>query len=338
MTQKINNNQLREIYFDHALETKTFRKREDQNSANGSKQSFFDANINYERLNEKEIKRFENFFDTFVDPTPQNYIFKKPETISKVALPFEDEHSQEEDWTLNSKEQLEVKEEKTITLGLSQLEKDLMEQEKLDNEGLLLTPVEDVKDDELLYLENLVHSSAMSPKTNSLSELFDEIVDNEKESVSNYESSVFDANVQLLFGETDDTSEPPTLVPPSPPVPPKTFEIPSPPEAIVPPTPPKLEEVPQAPIVNEMIEPQVELPPEIEEERSASSYVIEEVFEADVEAFIEENIEEFVPEKKKKKKSSKLSILDTILVLIILTIIVILVYSQRHLLPFELPF
>lgn len=336
MTQKLNNNQLRQLYFDNPTPSKSFRKREDHMKASGSKQSFFDTSTSYERFNEKEIKRFENFFNTYVDPAPQDYIFKE----SEVTLATPAKSTYVAGAPHETKLQPETGERKTTVLGLSQLEKDLIKQIKLDDEHETsadrVVPIEsvvptdhvDVKDDDLRYLEALVNSGIATPGSNSLSDLFAEIVDNEKASISNYESSVFDANVQMLF-EEDEFTPPPLQSEPS-----EAIEMPITPtfDLDLPPLPETAKMAQELAV--ERIPETIETP-EIVVPKFAEAYV-EEVLEGNDESFIEASIEEFVSEK--RKKNSKLGILDTILVLVILAIIGVLAYSQRHMLPFDLPF
>ena len=198
MIQKLNNDQLQQLYFESSIPTKSFRKHEDQIEMNPSKQSFFDTDITYERHSEEEINRFESFFNTHVYPTPQTYTLIKENDILEMAVGVE----------------------------TSQLEKDLREQVQVNhkvpnipmNSGILerakvakdsqhsQTPK---RDDDLMYLEALVNNEANKITTldsSSLSDIFTEIVDNEKKSISNYEPSVFDANVQMLFDENPESS------------------------------------------------------------------------------------------------------------------------------------
>ena len=359
MTQKLNNNQLRQLYFDNPTVSKPFRKREDHVKVSDSKQSFFDTNVSYERFNAKEIKRFEDFFNTYVDPAPQNYIFKEPEIIpaaptsKAMHASLENKGSHSAVAPRESNLQFETEKKAATVLGLSQLEKDLIGQIELNEKKVL--PIEkamptenvDVKDDDLLYLEALVSSRAKAPEFNSLSDLFAEIVDNEKESISNYESSVFDANIQMLFDE--DEALPPLLQPEAP----EELEISTIPtfDLELPPLPETAKMV-YEPTVSSAVDFDDIKPPEKVTldftEVNVDAFVepdvdtdVEVFVEPDVEVFIEASVEEFIPEerkRKKQKKNSKMSILDTILVLIILAIITVLAYSQRHLLPFDLPF
>ena len=332
MTQKLNNDQLRQLYFESSTPSKSFRKHKDHIKTSGSKQ-FFDTNINYERFSEKEINRFENFFNTHVYPASQNYIFKEPKIISTSkatssrlaiqAVPeplmtpalledktpsFTDPYH-EPDLQFQSE-----KEEASVEVEMPQFEKGVYKQIKIDDEAE--NEVQEDNDD-LIYLETLMGSGVngfLAPSPDSLSDIFAEIVDNEKESISNYESSVFDANIEMLFGKDS--------------------------EVVV--------ELPPVPFTQEL----TLITPKIVDESKTQSVINSEDAEIPVEVskeFVETtspeiiaaHIEDFVPEKKKRKKKkekSKLGIFDTILILIILVILAVLAFHVRDSLPFDLPF
>jgi len=171
--------------------------------------------------------------------------------------------------------------------------------------------------DDLIYLETLMGSGIngfLSPSPDSLSDIFAEIVDNEKESISNYESSIFDANIEMLFG--------------------KDLEV-----AV---------ELPPAPFIQEL----TPIAPKIVDESKTQSVINSEDTEVPVEIskeFVETtspeiiaaHIEDFVSEKKKRQKKkgkSNLGVFDIILILIFLIILGALAFHFRDLLPFDLPF
>jgi hypothetical protein len=90
--------------------------------------------------------------------------------------------------------------------------------------------VDDILDDDLIYLENLVSNGGNGIATaslDSIGNLLDEIVDNEKQQISNYETDVFNANIQSLFDTDPEADLPPVPQPPvmaqfitTPPIPP----------------------------------------------------------------------------------------------------------------------
>ena len=230
MIQKLNNEQLQQLYFESSIPTKSFREHEDDIKPSRSKQSFFDTDINYKRFSEAEINRFENFFNTHVYPTPQNYTFKDPEIAPTAPALVE-----EKEVDVHG---MAVEEE---VPQLSQLEKDLLQQNEINDDiqnevqketnhvPSDLETVEAVKeapvpfsenidvehDDDLIYLETLINNEGAeiaALDSNSLSDILAEIVDNEKEPISNYESSVFDANIQMLFNESPEVSSNPVPV------------------------------------------------------------------------------------------------------------------------------
>jgi len=68
------------------------------------------------------------------------------------------------------------------------------------------TPVEAVYDEDLEYLDALTNKGlqsfdASTRGISSLGEIFAEIVAGEKQSVANFDASVFDANVQMIYGD-----------------------------------------------------------------------------------------------------------------------------------------
>ena len=345
MTQKLNNDQLRQLYFDNSTPSKTFRKHKQHFNTSQSEQSFFDTHIKYGRFSELEINRFENFFNTYVYPTHQDYIFKSKKIIPTSSTNFENKDSYFSSEYHKPSFHLEHEEKEADVIEMtaeieipqtSQLEKDLIKQVKADekcqndvqaeivDEVNSIESIEFIKesslqshedvvsnenievendDADLIYLENLVTNGASgiaTPSPNSLSEIFTEIVDNEKESISNYESSLFDANIQLLFDEAPEIEmlnlniEVPTI----------PLEIPL--------------------IEDESVKNITKNPENIKTPKTISK------------KHTKDDAKNIALGKKKKK--SKLNIIDTVLVLMILIIIVIFLFNSRHLLPFDVPF
>jgi len=298
--QKLNNDQLRQLYFQPSTPSKSFHKQNDHIKTGESRQSFFDTPINYEKFSESEIARFEKFFNTYLYPTPQNDMFKNPQTSQKAhdLLEATADH-QPEPQLKSEKAQIEVK------------------PASVDNEAF--------EDHDLTYLETLMNhgvSKKEPPHSSSLSDLFAEIIDNEKQSISNYESSVFDANVQMLFDEESSVPsqpavaavvETPKAIPPTPPpltTPEVAVELPLPP----PPIAPKIaEEAAAIPNMATFPTASVEIATDFTQETKTAP------------------VEEFVP---KKEKKSRIKPLDLILILIILGIFGALGFHFRDSLPF----
>jgi len=303
--QKLNNDQLRQLYFQRSTPSKSFHKQSDHIKNNESRQSFFDTPINYERFSESEIARFENFFNTYLYPTPQDYIFKQPQTSSEAHELFETKAAHQSDPHLKlEKKHPSIEAELSQT---SQLGNDLLEHANISHKVQ--------EDHDFTYLESLMNLESnkdLTPNSSSLSDIFAEIIDNEKKSTSNYESSVFDANVQMLFNEDVATSPRPTskdatsatkvVAPPTPPPP-----IASMPTVELPPPPPVVPKVATTPTVQ--VEKAETLPQELET------------------APVEDSV-------LKKTKKAKFKLLDVILIFIVLTILGALVFHFWDSLPF----
>ena len=72
--------------------------------------------------------------------------------------------------------------------------------------------IDEALDDDLVYLENLVSNGAngiAAAPLDSIDTLLNEIVDNEKNQISNYETDVFNANIQSLFDVDPEADLPP---------------------------------------------------------------------------------------------------------------------------------
>jgi len=339
--QKLNNDQLRQLYFERSTPSKSFRERRDH-IKNSSRQPFFDTNTNYERFSKDEINRFEKFFNTYVYPASQNYIFKGSEITPKTHKLIEDKDSYFTDTYHESDSQLKPQEGNASgeveILQITQLKKELPEQVKMNDE-IQNEGGED--NDDLVYLETLISSGingAATPISNSLSEIFAEIIDNEKKSISNYESSAFDANIQMLFDEDPDAQLQSTLSTEI--EAPKIVDVSSP----APVTPKTVALLPPAPVASKIVD---ELPPTPVLPKTFDYFTAPNAIESEgtpeeiSQEFAVAHVEDFVPDNKKgkkKKKDSKLRLLDIILILIILATLSALFFHFRHLLPFDLPF
>ena len=327
MTQKLNNDQLRQLYFDGSTSPKSFRKHKQRFGADRLEQSFFDTNIKYEKFNANEIKRFEKVFERFVDPTPHNCTFKEPKTIPSTHTQVEKKIPSFKDISLESGSQFEPKEEKADIFEINTKVENKTPNNILEDAIPKPKTLEDVdfvkdspidhykdiashkdidteKDNDLIYLENLVTNGVASPEPSSLSDIFNEIVDNEKESISNYESSVFDANVQLLFDDTIEVEAKPI----------SSVKIENPNLNVEVPSVSKVPQITEKVTPKHVVEPKNTKVPQKTSRKAVKG-------------------------KKNKKKASKIGgILDTLLILIVLIIISIFLFNARDSLPFEVPF
>jgi len=140
---------------------------------------------NLKRVASEDVKRYENFFNAYVPP-------KKEPTRGKIFT-----ITKEEPPPLASTPDEPVKKP-------SSTQTPVVGEKNYDNVNTTLyaeapTPEDD---EDFIYLEALLNNN-MTQNKRSISSLLAEIVDNEKVSISNYESSVFDANVQQLFDEEE---------------------------------------------------------------------------------------------------------------------------------------
>lgn len=211
--------------------------------------------------------------------------------------------------------------------------------------------IDEVLDDDLIYLENLVSSGGngiAATSLGSIGNLLDEIVDNEKNQISNYETDVFNANIQSLFDLDHEADLPP--VPRSPFIP--QFNSTPP----IPPAPPVVENNEE--VEDETIETEIKSSDDIKHidpnDSSASEdlKVDASVIGAEIEPFNDsknfddhgvekdthDDFTDFIPDKQLKSEKSKLDLLDTVLVILLLIIVGILLFHFRYLLPFNLPF
>lgn len=201
--------------------------------------------------------------------------------------------------------------------------------------------------------------------------MLDEIVDNEKHHISNYETDVFNANIQLLL-DTDPEAD---LLPiPQPPEVSQAISDPQLPEGaqvISAPQPPPVPQaistlpVPPAPPVisndeevdNEQTETEVEPhndPQQIEPNETVTSENLKGgadvliakidplnhredshgLNHSDTEKETRDNFTDFLPNEQLRKKKPRLDLFDMILIILILMIVGFLLFYFRHLLPF----
>ena len=323
MTSQIPDEQLQQLDSDRPLASKSSHRNPNEHQhpdINQAKQLLADGNITFTRLSEKEVQQFETFFETYMRKPS---LPVKSEAVEKID-PFRITQSQDPSL-------------------VSRLEKELIEEFSLKDLSIPEDPIPNIPDGDgdLFDLETLLHTGYLEDH-DSLSDLFDEIVGNEKESISNYESSVFNANVQSIF---DDSDEADSLgdFPLEIPLIDDDFELPELPELPEPelvvlpdlpdlPTAPEVSvdtltsfdfELPSVPEVTPPIdEPQIEKTPPLSPEE-----VVE-----------DEKAPEAALVQTKRKKKLTLQIFDTILLLIIIIIITILVINLSDSLPFDIPF
>lgn len=330
----------------HPTDWQSYHQTDVQNDANehkhstASKQLLIDENMTFTRLSEKEIQQYAAFFETYVrKPLPT-----KPEVIEKIDL---------------------ARITPSIDPALmSRLEKELIEELRLDDvpdtEEIILPdapPLSDItnKDEDFEDLETLLYSGYLED-CDSLSDLFAEIVDNEKESISNYESSIFNANVQSIFDDSDEAvifhdphlgdlifddefnlPDLPNLsdleldsidIPDLPVAPVIVNDVSTPFEIDFPPIPIVESTTPVAIIeIDEVDEKEAEIAP-VQSDESITKVAINE----------NDDLPEHVLVKTKKKKKLTLQFFDTILILIIIVVLLILIINLSDSLPFNLPF
>lgn len=284
-------------------------------------QPFFGDHTSFERLDNEQIRRFENFFETYVYP---------PRPEKKITLKAEDGDPHD---IIPSRDLAQI----------SQLEKDLLQFE-LDE----IAQNEDLDDNnDLIYLNALLNSGGQDHaglQLDSLSVLFDEITGNEKTSSSNYESSIFDANIQSIFGETthsDDIKEEENnktiTEDKKEPVDDTVEDLPAQNSLIE--VLPELAfldfELPDAPLAStEKDESALPISPdELVEDTAKNS----EESSPEVENVVSNQEETKIVETKRKKKLTFL-LFDSILVLIIIIAVLVLLITFSDRLPFDIPF
>lgn len=259
MSQKLTNDQLREAYFKNHTTLKSFGARQELPREPQKPQiSTENKRISYEKFNDNEINRFGNLFNTFVDRDPKTPIITldttsqefefEPEPEQPVAMTTTSQYNglYQDLYRLSSFEELQPVVSKEEPPQVSRLENDLRAQmqaqeeliremrEQLELTAFLTAemtqpaPTEYVlTDEDDLYLENLVNGNGnQSVAPSSLADILAEITDNEKDSVSNYESSIFDANVEQLFAEGENIDKTPSFSVPPIPTPPPILDTP----------------------------------------------------------------------------------------------------------------
>jgi len=236
--QKLKNDQLREAYFKNHTTLKSFDVRD----PNKLSTRIEHTKVSYEKFNDHEINRFANLINTFINSDPKSPIINLEHSDQYVdslsELPEVETRPTHYYGSHNNLFNLPVDEEtKSITnssdtIQVSRLEIDLraqmQAQEKLIREmraqlelaeslaAELKTPAPTeyvLTDEDDFYLESTGDGHSASAQ-NSLADIFAEITSNEKDSVSNYEPSIFDANVEQLFAEGEDLDKDPSFTDP----------------------------------------------------------------------------------------------------------------------------
>ena len=257
MSQKLTNDQLREAYFKNHTTLKPFSVRQDSTYEHQKSQvKSENKKMSYEKFSDNEINRFGNLFNTFVNSDPKTPIISMDNTIQDFE--FEPEppvaetkpthyHGSYHDlFNLSEHEEPKPVVSGAPSTQVSRLETDLrakmQAQEELIREmkaqleltELLATEINSqapteyvLTDEDDLYLENLVNGNGYGVAApSSLADIFAEITNNEKDSVSNYESSIFDANVEQLFSEGEDIDKFPSITLPTIPAPTPVLDTP----------------------------------------------------------------------------------------------------------------
>ena len=251
MSQKLTNDQLREAYFKNHTTLNPFDMRQDStNDAKNLSTKIEPTKVSYVKFNDKEINRFANLFNTFINSDPKSsiinlehsdqYVDSAPELseaqtrpshyhgsyndLFNLSTPEETRppyyHGSYNDlFNLSTPEEIRPVENNSDITEISRLENDLRAQmqaqeelirgmkaqlelaESLAAELKTPAPTEYVLTDEDDFYPESIRDGRSTSTQNSLADIFAEITSNEKDSVSNYEPSIFDANVEQLFAE-----------------------------------------------------------------------------------------------------------------------------------------
>ncbi|MCL2560159.1 MAG: hypothetical protein FWE07_06690 [Turicibacter sp.] len=354
MAQKMNSKQLKEVYFNSAESSsdRYFNDALKNKKVADLSLSFSESKKDYQRYSKEQVAQFEKFFNRHEDDElsegdvlePSAVMPAPPETQEAIdylseleSLVAEVEHRIEKDFVKNPSPPLPSLE----PVQMSQLEKDLLEKDLFENflsdddEVYSEPDTEDVLlNDDLHYLNSLVSTGGSKSDfeaLNSIENLLGEIVDNEKSQISNYETDVFNANVQSLF-DSDPEADDEVGLPTSPTVTAPALEVM-----------PETDRVVEVEVKDEVVEQLVSVadskqepelaPPPLRTFPSIESD--ENSDQADSEKSTTASIEDL--RKDVKSKNIKIKILDTILVLLLVIITVFLLYYFEELLPFNLP-
>ena len=167
MSQRVNQKEIKDVYFSSTSSQKSVPANSVPNPSSSHEKG------TYQKYSDEQIAQFENFFkSSSTTPTHAQSTADTP-SVTPPHPTFKNSAAQ------------------VPTFSLPKNEETFFRDESLD--------------DDLLYLDRLVANSNPEPSRHSLASLenlLDEIVDNEKKQISNYETDVFNANVQSLF-ETD---------------------------------------------------------------------------------------------------------------------------------------
>jgi len=334
VTNNLPKDQLEQLDFNRVAASKSSNHDDEheRSNINQSPQLRSNEKISFARFSEEEMQRFESFFDTYV---------RVPSTNLDV---LETEEGDLPEATSNHN-----------------AAPNLVESLNPDDPHVNL---EDGEDD-FIDFEALLQNGYLDDR-DSLNDLFTEILDNEKESISNYESSIFNANIQSIFEENeteevilDDSIFEKILfvddnheddfdfldLPPSPELSASINESPF----DLPPAPDSM--IPAAETIDESSSFNFDLPPvpqpttstsvdevEIEDISALSPVDVANTFFDSGEKISIESDQTSVLQTKKKKKKFTIQIFDTILILIIIVILVLLAVNLSDSLPFNLPF
>ena len=208
---KLNSDQLQQLYFENSPPTGAFHDGKQNFKPEQLEQSFFDNSARHERISDDEIARFERFFSTFVYQEVPNYDFTSLKTMSMPTAIINDKSFSLENERPPAK--LQNHEDRIFRVAIDDVDENTINETTSPATDESVASKHDHLDDDLAYLDALINprvskSSTPTTTTDTLSELLTEIIDNEKDSVSNYESATFNSNVQLLFDEASATQAP----------------------------------------------------------------------------------------------------------------------------------
>lgn len=272
MSRKLDNDQLRQTYFKNHTSLRSFAEQQTPSESKRPSSPQNRNDIGYARLDQKQISRFEDIFNTFVDPLPKKQQ-ATPEPVFEEPTPPESATSRSyrefantrlyEDFINDRIQKAEIHK----PAPQSQLEMNLISEMHAHQKMLTdmqtqvdfaqslsqLSPIQQKTpspvynlqqiDEDLMYLDNLVSGNGYRTSTNpanSIDDLLAEIVGNEKSSVSNYEPSVFDANIEELFNAGADIERAPMPTPTPAPIPTPVPIMPQVAQATIPTTEPTI--------------------------------------------------------------------------------------------------
>ena len=244
MSQKLTNDQLRETYFKNHTSLKSFNRTENSHNSAQVESDQKPARVNYGKFSDEEKKRFDNLFNSFIESEPE-IMSGAPTEHDRFANPtqttdfanerdrYRSQLSYDDIFNIPGYHDAAATNNVTHEVDLppvSRLESDLRSQMKAQEEliqqmkaQLEINSWNEKKDFTINEELNGLMNGQVAMSSNSLGDIFAEIVENEQNSTSNYEESILDANIEQLFAYGDDIDKVTDSVP--------IFELPKVPSA-----------------------------------------------------------------------------------------------------------